>query len=266
MSEEKVSVTKQFILPFSVLSDNRKDSFTPDLEAAALFSLAEMDRTKGGGLIVKQPEEKIEFIAKGGYPLWLFPWAETVLIFDGLNRAKHNLLYPAVPDVKAFVENLRRGTKTRETHLAFLSDNLNYFQVSATEKSLLVNALITSPEFLSEFDAYRREATNAGNQPMQTALLTPTIDESVISSEIQELDNLHSSFQEDVEGLYRCIKHLNRITNHYVRELRGKVRDVKEEYDAKIKQEEELVAPKINQLKDEYDEQITTLTKTFERH
>src|SRR3990170_3033685 len=264
MSEEKVSVTKQFILPFSVLSENRKESFTPDLEAAALFSLAELDRTKGGGLIVKQPEEKIEFIAKVGYPLWLFPWAETVLIFDGLNRSNYTLPYAAVPDVKAFVENLKRGSRTRETHLAFLRDNLNYFQVSATEKGLLVNALITSPEFLSEFDTYRREATNT-EQATQTALLTPTIDESVISSETQELDNLHSSFQEDVEGLYRCMKQLNRVTHHYARELRGKVRDVKEEFDAKIKEEEELVAPKIDQLKDEYDEQITALAKDFER-
>src|SRR3990170_5094617 len=215
MSEGTISATKQFILPFSVLSENRKEPFTPDLEAAALFALAELDRTKGGGLIVKQTEEKIEFIAKVGYPLWLFPWAETVLIFDGLNRSNYTLPYAAVPDVKAFVESLRRGSKTRETHLAFLSDNLNYFQVSATEKSLLVNALITSPEFLSEFDTYRREATNAEHQPTQMALLTPTIDESVISSETQELDNLHSSFQEDVEGLYRCMKQANRITHHY---------------------------------------------------
>src|SRR3989304_8877124 len=140
MSEEKVSVTKQFILPFSVLSENRKDPFTSDLEAAALFSLAELDRTKGGGLIVKQTEEKIEFIAKIGYPLWLYPWAETVLIFDGLNRSNYTLRYAAVPDVKAFIENLKRGSKTRETHLAFLSDNLNSFQISETEKSLLVIA------------------------------------------------------------------------------------------------------------------------------
>src|SRR4030067_3598088 len=155
MSEEKVSLTKQFILPFSVLSENRKEPFTPDLEAAALFSLAEMDRAKGGGLIVKQTEEKIEFITKVGYPLWLFPWAENVLIFDGLNRSDYTLPYAAIPEVKAFTENLKRGSKTRETHLAFLNDSLNYFQASAIEKGLLVHALIKSPEFLSEFHAHR---------------------------------------------------------------------------------------------------------------
>jgi hypothetical protein len=264
MSEEEVSATNQFILPFSVLSENRKEPFTPELETAALFSLAEMDRAKGGGLIVKQPEERIEFIAKVGYPIWLFPWAETVLIFDGLNRSKYTLPYVAVPDVKTFVENLKRGSKTRETHLAFLSDNLNYFQLSATEKSLLVNALITSPEFLSEFGIYRHEATGAEKKLTQTALLTPTIDDSFISSETQELDKLHSCFQEDVEKLYRCMKYLNRITNHYGKILRGKVRAVKEEFDAKIKQEEELVTPKIDQLKDDYDKQITALAKDFE--
>jgi hypothetical protein len=40
---------KQFILPFSVLSENRKEPFTSDLEVAAVFSLAEIDRAKGGG-------------------------------------------------------------------------------------------------------------------------------------------------------------------------------------------------------------------------
>ena len=68
---------KQFILPFSVLSENRKEPFTPDLEAAAVFSLAEMGRAKGGGFFSKRPEEKMVFIAKIGYPLWLFPWSET---------------------------------------------------------------------------------------------------------------------------------------------------------------------------------------------
>jgi hypothetical protein len=61
------------------------------------------------------------------------------------------------------------------------------------------------------------------------------------------------------------MKLLNRVTLHYIRELRGKARVIREEFAVKIGEEEELVAPKVDQLKDEYDAQITELAKSFER-
>jgi hypothetical protein len=118
----------QFLLPFSVLSENRNEPFPAKAEAATVFTLAELEREKGGGLLSRRPEEKIMFIAKIGYPLWLIPWSETILIFDGLNRANYTLRYAVTPDLNPFIENLKRSSKTRETHLAFLSDHLNYFQ------------------------------------------------------------------------------------------------------------------------------------------
>ena len=120
MSEGTSLRINQRFLPFSVLSENRTEPFTPDMEMAAVFSLSELDRGRGGGLLVKQPEEKVAFIAKIGYPLWLFQWSQTALVFDGLNQSKFNLAYLAIPDVDVFTENLKRAAKTRETHLAFL--------------------------------------------------------------------------------------------------------------------------------------------------
>ncbi|TRO46761.1 hypothetical protein E2P60_04620, partial [Candidatus Bathyarchaeota archaeon] len=189
---------KKFILPFSTLSANRKEPFTHDLEVAAVFSLAELDRAKGGGFFSKRPEEKMVFITEVGYPLWVFPWSETALIFDGLNRSKYTLPYAVVPDAKDFIENLKRGSKKQETHVAFLSDHINYFQTQVTENKVEINGLITDPEFLSEFDCYRQEATAIEVQPTNSGLISPTIDKSSISSILQQLMRLHSSFKKDV--------------------------------------------------------------------
>jgi len=259
------SAYKQFLLPFSALSENRKEPFTADLEAAAVFSLAELDRAKGGGFISRRPEEKIEFIAKIGYPLWLFPWAETTLIFDGLNRATHTLGYAEIPDVNVFIENLRRSAKARETYLAFLSDHINYFQAPVTEKAVTINGLIRDPEFLSEFETYRHEATEIEDEPDNVGLLTPTIEEATISFILKELERLHSSFKKDVEGFYKCMKFVNKATDHYIQVLRSKIRAVTEEFGVKISAQEELVAPKVYRLKEDYDHQIVQSTKSFER-
>jgi hypothetical protein len=264
MSEGNTTRINQRFLPFAVLSEHRTEPFTPDVEAAAIFSLAELDRAKGSGLIMKQPEEKITYIAKLGYPLWLFPWSELFLIFDGLNQNSSSLDYVTVPDVNAFMDNLRRGARTQETHMAFLSDNINYFQTPAAAKTFFVNGLIQELQFQAEFDGYRREASKTSRENL-IGLLTATLDEAVISSRIHELENLHSALSSRVENLYKCIKLLSKVTRQYVKELRSRVKDAEEDFDSKIKKEELAVAPRINQLKDEYDFQTTSLAKSFEK-
>jgi len=259
------SAYKQFLLPFSSLSENRKEPFTSDLEVAAVFSLAELDRPKGGGILSRRSEEKITFIAKVGYPLWLFPWSETTLIFDGFNRSSHTLRYAVIPDVNVFIENLKRSSKTRETHMAFLSDHLNYFQAPVTEEAVVVNGLIKEPEFLSEFESYRPEAKETEDEPANVGLLSPTLDESTIASILKELESLYASFKKDVDGFYRCMKFINKATNHYTQVLRSKTRAVKEEVSVKINAQEELVTPKLYRLKEAYDHQIIESTKAFER-
>ena len=265
MSEGTGLRINQRFLPFSVLSENRTEPFTPDMEMAAVFSLSELDRGRGGGLLVKQPEEKVAFIAKIGYPLWLFQWSQTALVFDGLNQSKFNMVYLAIPDVNIFTENLKRAAKTRETHLAFLVDCVNYFESSIVEKGLVVNGLMRETQFLTEFECYRHEAAKTDQGSSGIGLLTPTINESAISPEIHELENRHLSLRENVENLTRCMKLLNRMTHQYVKELRDKVRTIKVDFDVRIREEEEVVAPRVNQLKDDYDFQIGSLAKSFEK-
>ena len=120
------SAVIRFILPFS--TEESREPFGSEVEAAAVFALAELERNKGGGLIVKQPEEKIMFIAKMGYPLWLFPENEATFIFDGLNDSSYSVSYAEVPSAKAFMESLERDSKPRENYMSFLSDHDSYFQ------------------------------------------------------------------------------------------------------------------------------------------
>jgi hypothetical protein len=256
---------KQFLLPFATLSENRKEPLTAELEAAAVFSLVELNRAKGGGFLSKRPEEKIVFIAKICYPLWLFPWSEIALIFDGLNRSKHTLPYAVVPDAQAFMENLKRCAKTRETHLAFLSDHINYFQIPVTEKAVAINGLISDPEFLSAFDSYRGEATTIEVQPANVGLLSPTIDKSTISSILKELMRLHSSFKRDVEELNKCIKFINEASQHYIKVLRSETKSIKEKFDVKINAQQELIEPKVNLIKEQYDHKLIQSKKSFDK-
>src|SRR3990172_7128171 len=162
------------------------------------------------------------------------------------------------------MDDLKRGSKTRETHMAFLRDHTNYFQEIPAPKRLTLNGLIGNPDFLGEFNSIRKKATRTEEASANVAFLTPAIDEPAISSEVHEVDSLHSSFRKDIENLNKCMRFLNKAAHHYIKELHGMARAVKEEFYLKIKVEEERIAPKVAELKDEHDVRITGMTKNFE--
>ena len=81
------SATKRFILPFLP-----QKSSAAEVEAAAVFAVAEFERSKGGGLIARQPEEKLVALSKIGYPLWLFPKNDSAFVFDGFGDSSYNVV------------------------------------------------------------------------------------------------------------------------------------------------------------------------------
>lgn len=96
------SAVKRFILPFS--TEKSREPFSSEVEAAAVFTLAEFERNKGGGLIIKQPEENLVTLAKIGFPIWLFPNNDTTFVFDGLDNSSHSISYAEMPSAQGFLE------------------------------------------------------------------------------------------------------------------------------------------------------------------
>lgn len=251
------------VLPFSVLAENRSEPFMDEMERASIYCFTELERQKGGGLILKKPEEETVFLTKFFYPLWLVPWNRLNLIFDGLKTKDHPLNYKGIPEAKTFLENLQRSSKTMETYMAFLSDNLSYFQVPSDEKTMMIEALISNQTFLSEFDQYLSEVREAeASSPI--VFLPSLIEETAILATIQELEKLKSDFKTDLGLLHESMKQLSRTTRNFVKAIRGEIRTIKEEFGEKIKKQEEVVAPKLKRINEEYDEQIVKLTKKFE--
>ena len=256
------AAVKRFILPFS--PGKSRELFSFDVEAAAVYALAELERAKGGGLIVKQPEEKLLFITKIGYPLWLFPNNETAYIFDGLNDSRLSVLYFEVPPAKPFIESLEKNSKTHEDYMAFLSDHDNYFQQPKKEKEFTLRGLIAGVDFKKEFSVYRKEAVEVTGQPAKLAPLAPTLEEATISSMLTEMGKLQSFLREDAERLSECLRLINKTTSQYITELDYAAEAVRDEANAKIKAQEEFVNPQIAKLNREYKKQITDLTKSFD--
>ena len=134
------------LLPYSTSARDRTLPFTEEMEMAILFCMAESDRKKGEGIILKKPLEELVFIVKSCYPIWLVPWGGKTLLFDGLDVSTRTLLYEVLPDVKTFINDIHGSAEKRQAYSAALTDHAHYFQSvkSLEEKTTL--GLITSPD------------------------------------------------------------------------------------------------------------------------
>ena len=252
------SATKRFSLPFS----NPKTTAS-EVEAATVFAIAELERNRGGGLIARQPEEKLVFLSKIGYPLWLYPKNNVNFIFDGFGDSSYSISYTEVPSAKTFIESLEANSSSRENYSAFLSDHSNYFQMPVKEKQFVFKGLIADVDFRNEFSVYCKEASelNLAN----SVQLSPTLDENTISSLIAMFGKLQSGLREEFEMLPECTRLLNKITSQYITELNYEASAATEETDAKIRAQAELVNPKIAKLNKVYKAKIKRLTESFDK-
>lgn len=251
------SETKCYMLPFYEKTGNASE-----LEAAAVFATAEGGRSKGGGLIGRQPQERMEYLAKIGYPLWVYLRNNQVYFVDGFGKPKATASYMEMPTAKAFIEALEAISRQRENYEVFLADHANYFQQDVKEKKVTFEGLITDQEFMREFGVYRKDATEVSSK--NWGLLVPSLDEASISAELLELDKLKTAIRENAQRLPECLRILSKTTRQYITEIDYESAASTEEANAKIKAQEQIVNPQIALLNKDYTRKKKIVEEGFD--
>jgi hypothetical protein len=256
---------QRLVLPFLAPSSDRVELLSEETERAAIFYLSELERKKGGGIIGKQPPEKIKVIAKASYPFWLFPFHEANLVFDGFKTTSHRLSYPLLPDIQTLIDDIDRSSSSRQVYMSFLLDSTNYFQESKKDETALIEGLLVDPAFLKDFNPYLSEARPLEDLPTEIAVLKPTISEASIASAIQRLDGLRSKFESELDDLDRCIKLLKATTESFVDTIQNEMKGVKAKYDAELNRRKGPVEEQVKEIRTRYDASITVTSKGFEK-
>ena len=267
MSQEKIVVSEiqKFILPFSEKGAARaKSDKGSAAEVAAIFALAEMDREKGGRILSRHSSEKITFIAKIGYPLWLYPLSGNVFLFDGLNVTEYALPYNTIANVKHFLDGLKSSSKSRESFEYFLAEHAQYFVKTDMKANLPLKGLITPSGMLREFVSYRQEATKEIDQFANIGLLSSPIDQSKLLSITHEIAHLRYTIEKEIKDLSATIELLGKGSLQFHNELHDEIEATKQEFALNIKTEEAIVAPIVKGIREIYDQKTVSLAKSAE--
>lgn len=256
---------RKLILPFAVAGKDRFKPFTKEMEMAAIFYLAERDRKKGEGRVLKKPEEKLAFIAETCYPIWLIPWRGRTIIFDGLEFTNPSISYDVLPDIKAFENDIQASSKSREAYVAALSQNASYFQNFAGKEGKTIEGLITNPNFTQDLIDYLQDAESIRKGATTKAILSPLLDESEVSASIDKLSELRDTVEEEIKTLSRTMKLLSKETRGQVKALQAEMKETIKEFDQRIKKVKPKVMKKIKKIQESRDEEITRISKKYDR-
>jgi hypothetical protein len=262
--EQEANVAK-LLLPFSGSAKDRTLPFTDDMEKAIVFFTAESDRKKGEGIILKKPPEELAFISKSCYPIWLVPWKGKNLLFDGLGVSTRTFLYEVLPDVKAFINDIQGSAEKRQAYSAALTDHAHYFQSIKGVEQKTVLGLITSQDFIKDFRDYLITAEEVDESDIKEICLSPIVDEPTISSALNELSELKSTLERDIQSLNEAMKLLSTTTKQHVSVIREETKKIQAELNEKINEANSLAMEKVRRIQERYDARILKTSQRFEK-
>lgn len=251
----------KFILPFATPAENRFKDFTKDMEMAAIVYLAESSREKGEGHILKGPDEKLVFITKTCYPIWLIPYNKATLVFDGLGLTSHSLSYDIIPDINVFNNDIQGNQQANEAYIAALVKNTDYFKNFDGEEEKTIEALIATPDLIKDFKTYLSQMKETQKPSTTSAFLTPTIDDCEIQTNIEQISNLRKRTDDDIENIDDSVKLLNTTTGERIKTIREEIRRIQEIHDRQIEKTKPKVTKEILRIRNTYYREITRASK-----
>ena len=256
---------KKLILTFAITGKDRFKPFTKNMEMAAMFYLAERDRKKGEGRVLKKQEEKLAYIAETCYPIWLIPWRGKTLTFDGLEFTNPAISYDELPDIKAFENDVQASSTSRQAYMAAISQNINYFQNFAGKEGKTIHGLITNPNFTSDLMEYLQDAAEIGKEAATKAILKPLLDETEVATSIGELADLRDLLEDEIKALGRSMKLLSKGTKEQAKALQVEIKKTTKEYDQKLRKLKPKVMAKIKKIQEKRNEEITRVSQKYDR-
>lgn len=250
-----------FILPFTTPTAKRLKDFTKNMEMAAILYLAESERKKAESRVLRKTDEKLVFVAKAFYPIWLIPYRGETLIFDGRSYTSHTFFYDIIPDLETYNKNLRENRKTTESYTATLIRNKDYFKNFNGKEEIKIEGLIGNSELIEDFKTYLHKTKRAKSQLKNKVVLPNTIENFEIRQGIGQLLNLRKRTAKDIQTIENSMKLLNTYTMQKIKRIRIEIRKTQNKHRKQIEKIKPKVKKKIWQIQSKFNQKIARIFK-----
>ena len=246
------------ILPYAVKARDRKKPFTSEMEATSILFLAEEKR--GKGRLLKGPLERVSFVSKLHYPLYLVPWGDESIVLDGLGIISNSVIYMGTPNVDSFVSDFKRASTDRGLYRRILARYVKTFESFTGKYNVQIDSVIMDKNLLSELSQYIKKE-NMKEKPDEK-LVSPKFVDEIAKEKARKLVNECERVRSDIEAMKDAASVLADETKFHVQKILLEINNVKDKYAAEINRIKPDVERKIGELKKRRDAELLKTVKS----
>jgi hypothetical protein len=254
-----------FVLPFTTSSTKRPKDLTKNMEMAAILYLAESEREKGESRVLRKTDEKLVFVAKAFYPIWLIPFRGATLMFDGRSYTSHTLFYDKIPDIEIFNKNLRANRKKTESYTATLIRNKDYFKDFTGQEEIRIEGLIANSELIEDFKVYLHKTKGAKRHLRNKAVLPNIIEDIEIREGIGQLFDLRKRTANEIQTIENSMHLLSKTTGWKIKTIQTEIRKTRNKYRKQTEKIKPKVKKEIWRIQSKYNRKIARQSKKFKK-
>ena len=258
--EANLMPTESFILPFTVPAEDRKKAFSPNMETTAILTLAEANRKRP--MVVDVFPEKIMFISKLHYPLWIVPWENRSLLVDGLQISLSNVSYMVLPDIEAFLNHVERGKSDRPQFFNALNKHEQTFASFTETQNIQFSSIITDKTLLAAVEQYVKETTTAKADTSENIVLfPPKLDREAAEKSVLEFLDFYGNLQSDIRGLEYSSQILNRSAKLHQEKINREIELSNKAFNTEVEAIRPSVEKNVEKLQKEQDAKTEKMNK-----
>lgn len=245
--------TPSMTLPFAQNDPTRKAEFSSSMELAAIMCSVRDDAEIGSRGLV----DSLVFVSKLYYPIWAIPWGERAFLIDGLNMTAGLVLQLEIPNMEAFIDNLKRSTRDQEEYMNFLQNTRRTFSGFSSRKEVVISGFVSEKEMLSDVMTLLNDSkTTVNYSRLPNSLIQPGTNREDAAKIVSEILGHYDILQSGIKGLLYSKEAVAGESGAHCNRLQQELKQVEEDFSQQIADLTKTVGEKTRELEDERDSEI----------
>ena len=254
---------KTLILPFIVKATNEKEDLSFPVELACVAYMAESQRKKTS--LIRDKPEKISFISKVYYTLWVVPVDNSSLIIDGMSNSAHEFTFEEPTKTGTFIEELKKNSTLPEKFMEAVQAQTKATKEFSSPVKLSFKAIVDDRDLLNFFTEYFQSGKLQSEEQEKAVLIPTEIDEKAAEETAQAFVNALRTMQADAKGLQNALAVLKEEVEFHRNASENEIEKLKEKCDQEISIQKPIVDKDLKKITQKHEKTIATLQKIIER-
>ncbi len=227
-------------------------SLALEVELAVAFTITEVNREKGKGMLRKKPKESITLFSKILWPYWFMKTKGGALIADGQGLPELNLTFSQVPKPEE-IENILSSSDLTADYINSLKRTTELLTNLPIQKVPLT--ALVEPELSQQLANHKKNIIKINPMEIRSTTLEPNITEADARTIASNFDKLVEDRNSEIEKFEIIKKTIETHTGAHFKKLDDQTRETLKTYSDKLDQlkkevEQEIVRLKMKQSED----------------